>query len=85
MKVDNGVHEHIINDLIHSSREFHSFFGKKTKTRETSKTDFKPNISEGKSKRFVLIKKTQQYKRSHKVKRNKRKKEVECKAYVLFQ
>ena len=40
--------------------DFQSFFGKNTKTWETWKTDFKPNMSEGKSKRFVLRKKQQQ-------------------------
>ena len=32
--------------------DFKSFFGKKTNTRETWKTGFKPNILEVKSKRF---------------------------------
>ena len=36
--------------------DFKSFFGKKTNTRETWKTGFKPNILEVKSKRFVLRK-----------------------------
>ena len=40
--------------------DFQSFFSKNTKTWETWKTDFKPNMSEGKSKRFVVRKKKQQ-------------------------
>ena len=40
--------------------DFKFFFGKNTKTWETWKTDFKQNISEWKSKRFVLRKKQQQ-------------------------
>ena len=40
--------------------DFKCFFGKNTKTWETWKTDFKQNISERKSKRFVLRKKQQQ-------------------------
>ena len=40
--------------------DFKCFFGKSTKTWETWKTNFKQNISEWKSKRFVLRKKQQQ-------------------------
>ena len=62
-KVWHEVNEHIINDLIHYTRDFESFFGRKINTRENWKTDFKPNILEGKSKRFVLRKKRDQKKK----------------------
>lgn len=50
--------------------DFKSFLGKKTNTPETWKTYLKPNILEGKSKRFVLRKK----KRQKKKKRERKKK-----------
>ena len=51
-----------------------SCFGKKTKTWVTWKTDFKPNISAGKSRRIVPRKKVQQDKKTYKVKKKKLKK-----------
>ena len=56
-----------------------SCFGKKTKTWVTWKTDFKPNISAGKSRRIVPRKKIK------KKKKKKKEKEVKCKADVSFQ
>ena len=57
-----------------------SCFGKKTKTWVTWKTDFKPNISAGKSRRILPRKKL-----SKKKKKKKEEKEVKCKADVSFQ
>ena len=72
--------------------DFKSFLGKKTNTRETWKTYFKPNILEGKSKRFVLRKKKKtkkkqkrERKKKHTMEKKKRKKEVEREVYVSFQ
>ena len=66
--------------------DFKSFLGKKTNTPETWKTYFKPNILEGKSKRFVLRKKKRQKKKKEKERKNTRwKKKVEREAYVSFQ
>ena len=73
-----------------------SCFGKKTKTWVTWKTDFKPNISAGKSRRIVprkkynktkniQSKKKKKKKKKKKENKNKREKEVKCKADVSFQ
>ena len=59
-----------------------SCFGKKTKTWVTWKTDFKPNISAGKSRRIVPRKKNKVKKKK---KKKKKEKEVKCKADVSFQ
>ena len=72
--------------------DFKSFLGKKTNTPETWKTYFKPNILEGKSKRFVLRKKKKDKKKKKKKRKKekthdgkKKDKEVEREAYVSFQ
>ena len=49
-----------------------SCFGKKTKTWVTWKTDFKPNISAGKSRRIVPRKKYNKTKKKKKEKKQKK-------------
>ena len=61
-----------------------SCFGKKTKTWVTWKTDFKPNISAGKSRRLVPRKYKVKKKKKRK-KKKKKEKEVKWKADVSFQ
>ena len=61
-----------------------SCFGKKTKTWVTWKTDFKPNISAGKSRRLVPRKNKVKKKKKRK-KKKKEEKEVKWKADVSFQ
>ena len=63
--------------------DFKSFLGKKTNTRETWKTYFKPNILEGKSKRFVLRKKKDKKKKRERKKKHTMKKKVEREACLI--
>ena len=65
--------------------DFKSFLGKKTNTPETWKTYFKPNILEGKSKRFVLRKKKDKKKKKEKERKNTRWKKKWNAKHVSFQ
>ena len=64
--------------------DFKSFLGKKTNTPETWKTYFKPNILEGKSKRFVLRKKKDKKKKEKERKNTRWKKKSGTRSICLI-